>query len=118
MARRHLCNLRYDDVAPLPCVLGNPSQGLGGCAADNTDTGCFIVRQPKIAFENRRCLNQRGSSTGDDAFFDRGTGSRNGVFDAMLLLLQLHLGVASDTDDNDTTGKFRKPLLQLLAIPI
>src|SRR5699024_8910629 len=40
------------------------------------------------------------------------------VLDAVLLLLQLHLGVRTDGDDADATGQLGEALLELLAVPV
>src|SRR6185312_10019351 len=55
---------------------------------------------------------------GHDAFLDRRASSRDGVLDAVLALLELHLGVGPDADDADTAGELGEPLLQLLAVPV
>src|SRR4029450_12061713 len=41
-----------------------------------------------------------------------------GVLDAVLALLELHLGGRTDPDDPDTAGQLREALLQLLAVPV
>src|SRR5699024_11853098 len=65
-----------------------------------------------------RGVDQSRSTTGDDALFDGGTSSGHGVFDAVLALLELHLGGGADLDDGDTAGELGQALLQLLAIPV
>ena len=62
--------------------------------------------------------DQGGAAAGDDAFFDGRTGRRQRVFDAVLLLLELHLGGRADLDDGDAAGQLGQPLLELLAIPV
>src|SRR5262249_27226422 len=51
-----------------------------------------------------------------DAFLDRGAGSVERVFDAVLLLLHLDLGRAADADHRDAARELCEPLLQLLAV--
>ena len=61
---------------------------------------------------------QGDAATGDDALFDGGTGGRQRVLDAVLLLLELHLGGGADLDDGDAAGQLGQPLLELLAVPV
>ena len=42
----------------------------------------------------------------------------DGVLDAVLLLLQLHLGCGADLDDGHTTGQLREALLELLTVVV
>ena len=62
--------------------------------------------------------HQGGAATGDDAFLDGCTSGRDGVLDAVLLLLQLDLGGCADLDDGNAAGQLGEALLQLLAIPV
>src|SRR4029450_7284175 len=57
-------------------------------------------------------------TTWDDALLDGRTGGRDGVLDAVLLLLQLDLGGRADADHADAAGELGEPLLQLLAVPV
>src|SRR6185369_12312168 len=54
----------------------------------------------------------------DDALFDRGLGVAHGIFDAVLALLELHLGGSSGLDDRNAAGQLGQPLLQLLAVVV
>src|SRR5690606_12791409 len=54
----------------------------------------------------------------DDALLDGRAGRRDGVLDAVLLLLELDLGVRADLDDADAAGELREALLELLAVPV
>src|SRR6266511_3683119 len=47
-----------------------------------------------------------------------GPGGRQGVLDAVLLLLELDLGGRADADDRDAAGQLGQALLELLAVPI
>src|SRR5690606_21738177 len=60
----------------------------------------------------------RHAIAGHDALFDGGPGRRHRVLDAVLLLLQLHLGGRADLDDDDATGQLGETLLELLTIPV
>ena len=61
---------------------------------------------------------QGGAATGDDALLDGGTGGRQRVLDAVLLLLELDLGGRADLDDGDAAGQLGQALLELLAVPV
>src|SRR5665647_2592758 len=52
-------------------------------------------------------MDESGAATGDDA-----------LLDAVLLLLELNLGVGADLDHADTTGQLGEALLELLAVPV
>ena len=55
---------------------------------------------------------------GDDALLDGGLGGRHGVLDAVLLLLELHLGGRADLEDGDAAGQLGEALLELLAVVV
>ena len=61
---------------------------------------------------------QRDATTGDDALLDRGLGGLHRVLDAVLLLLELHLGGRTDLDDRHAAGQLRETLLELLAVVV
>src|SRR4051794_32900648 len=65
-----------------------------------------------------RARKKRGTATGDDALFDRSLRGRHGVFDAVLLLLELHLGGGADLEHGDTTRQLREALLELLTVVV
>src|SRR5699024_314269 len=86
-------HLGHDDVTVLAGVLGEPAQRLDDSALDDLSTGGRIAGQSEVvSAEHLRGMDQSGSTTGDDALFDGGTSSGHGVFDAVLALLELHLG--------------------------
>ena len=60
--------------------------------------------------------NQRDTTTGDDAFFDRGTRGVQCVLDAGLLLFHLYLSRRTDFDHGNTAGQLSHALLELLAV--
>ena len=65
--------------------------------------------------ERRDRLQERRAAAGDEAFLDGRTGRREGILDAVLLLLELDLGGRADLDHGDATGQLGKALLELLA---
>src|SRR5690606_475936 len=68
--------------------------------------------------DGRAGPQERGAAAGDDALLDGRTGGREGVLDAVLLLLELDLGGRADLDDGDAAGELGEALLELLAIPV
>src|SRR5436309_3491598 len=56
--------------------------------------------------------------TGDDTLLDRSLRGLDGVLDAVLLLLELHLGRGADLDDRHATRELRQALLELLAVVV
>jgi hypothetical protein len=66
----------------------------------------------------RGAQDQRHAAAGHDAFFDRGTGRVQRVFDAGLLLLHLDFGRGTDLDQRNTAGQLGHALLQLLAVVV
>ncbi len=63
-------------------------------------------------------MDDGGATAGDDALLDRGAGGGDGVLEAVLLLLELHLGGGADPDDAHAAGQLREALLELLAVPV
>ena len=61
---------------------------------------------------------QRRPAAGHDTLLDGRTRRRQSVLDAVLLLLQLHLGGGADLDDRHTAGQLGETLLELLAVPV
>ena len=62
---------------------------------------------------------QQGHATaGHDALFDGRLGGGDGVLDAVLLLLELHLGGGADLDDGHAAGQLGQTLLQLLPVVV
>ena len=62
---------------------------------------------------------QQGDATaGDDALLDGRLRRRHGVLDAVLLLLELHLGGGADLEDGDAARQLGQALLQLLPVVV
>ena len=61
---------------------------------------------------------QRDATAGDDALLDRRLGGADGVLDAVLLLLELHLGGRADLEDGHAAGQLGEALLELLAVVV
>src|SRR5437667_424252 len=63
-------------------------------------------------------LDHRRLRGEDDALLHRRAGRRDGVLDAVLLLLELDLGCRADLDHRDASTELRQALLELLAVPV
>ena len=63
-------------------------------------------------------LNERDAAASDDALLDSRLGVADSVLDAVLPLLQLHLGGCTDLDHRDAAGQLGQPLLQLLTVVV
>src|SRR5437763_1398349 len=63
-------------------------------------------------------VDERDLTARDHAFLDARAGVRERVLDAVLLLLELHLGGRADLDDGDAAGELRKTLLELLLVEV
>src|SRR6266540_843418 len=89
-----------------------------GDLADLVDgDGRLVAAEVELADGLLRA-QQRDPAAGDDALLDGGPGGRQGVLDAVLLLLELDLGGRADADDRDAAGQLGQALLELLAVPI
>ena len=62
--------------------------------------------------------DQGDTAAGDHALLDRRPGGVQGILDARLLLLHLHLGGGTDLDQGHTAGQFGQTLLELFAVVV
>ena len=102
----------------LPGVLSDLAQRhFEGFADDvHADLGIFIVH---FQLEQVRDGVDQGHATArHDAFFNRSTRGREGVFDAVLLFFQLGLGGCAHTDDGYAAGQLGQALLQFFLVVI
>ena len=113
-----LAHLGDDDVALVAAVLGDPAQRLVDRAAHDVDAGRLIAGAAEPSVEHRRGVHQRRAAAGDDALLDRRASRRDGVLDAVLLLLELDLGGRADLDHTHAAGQLGETLLELLAVPV
>ncbi len=109
-----------DDHRPLEAgVDGDPLERLVERLGHDPGPGGLVALEALGHLLDRGpAADQSGPTTGHDALFDGGPGRRQGVLDAVLLLLELHLGGGPDADDGDTAGQLGQALLELLAVPV
>ena len=96
---------------------GNLPQGLLQGAAEEANAGSAVAIHLKVV-ERGLGPDQDDAASRDNAFLHRRPGRGEGVLDAGLALLQLHLGGGADMDHRHPAGEPGDPLLQLLAVPV
>src|SRR6266508_2267355 len=98
-------------------VLGDPVGRQLERPAHDLGAGRLVADQVQLV--QRGLGAQQGDpAAGHDALLDGRTGGRDGVLDAVLLLLQLDLGGRRVVDNTNAAGQLGEPLLQLLAVPV
>src|SRR6266545_2296905 len=85
---------------------------------DDRRAGRLVADQVELVEGGLAGLHQRDATTRDDALLDGRLGVAYGVLDAVLALLELHLGGGADLDHRDAAGQLGQPLLQLLAVVV
>ena len=117
MALRQTGDLLRDDTALEAGVHGDLTQrGLRGGEHDVRADHLVVVQALHLG--GLGGLQQCDTAAGHDALLNRGLGVADGVLDAVLALLQLHLGGGADLDDGHAAGQLREALLQLLAVVV
>src|SRR4029079_4397570 len=116
-ARLEVLHLGDGDLALHAGVLGDPAQRLGRGLAHDARADLLVTLEVE-AVDDLDGLDTGAAATGDDALLDGRAGRRDGVLDAVLLLLELDLGVRADLDDADAAGELGEALLELLAVPV
>src|SRR3954449_12332461 len=86
--------------------------------AHDVGTGGLVTLELELVERDGGGLRESDATTGDDALLDGGLGVPDGVLDAVLALLELHLGRGAGLDDGDATGQLGQALLQLLAVVV
>src|SRR3981081_2154529 len=86
--------------------------------ADNRDAGLLVVVRGREALELLGGAQQGDAAARHDAFFNRRTGRMHRVINAVLALLDLDLGRATDADHRDAAGELGQRLLHRLAVVV
>ncbi len=107
-----------DDAALIAGVDGDLTERFLERPAHDDASGLLVGVATANLVDGFLSTQQRYATSGHDALFDGGTGCRHGILDAVLLLLELHLGGRADLDDHDTAGQLGETLLELLTIPV
>ena len=109
-----------DDRAVHAGVLGDLAQGLLEGALDDLEADLLVVARTWTGRPSRAPgrLDEGDAAAGDDAFLDGGAGCREGVLDAVLLLLHLDLGGRADVDHGHAAGELGQALLELLLVVV
>src|SRR5215469_283630 len=110
-------HLVHHDAAFGAGVVSDPvARGVQRLAHD-PHTGGLVAGRAEVA-ELGGDLHEHAATAGDDAFLDGGPGGRDRVLEAVLLLLELHLGGGADPQHAHAAGQLGDPLLQLLPVPV
>src|SRR5690606_33762464 len=85
---------------------------------DDLRAHCLIARELEGFEYGRAGLDEGHATAGQHALFNGSLRVTHGVLDAVLALLELHLGCSASLDHGHATSELREALLQLLAIVI
>src|SRR6266516_1490845 len=117
VARTQLGNLGDRHIALVPGVLRDPASRFVERVPHHIHAERLVTGLPKVA-EAHPDAYQGATATGDDALLDGRARGGNGVFEPVLLFLQLDLGRGTRADHADAARELGEPLLQLLAVPV
>src|SRR5699024_10921394 len=110
-----------DNGAVFTGVERDPAGWLNDRATHDLHTGslvCWQILQGVSIVQRSSSVDQRGTATGNNAFFKCGTSRGHSIFDAALALFELNLGCSTDLDDGDATGQFGQAFLQFFTVPV
>ena len=96
---------------------GDLAERLFQRAADDVDANLFVAFSFSLSSEPMT-RSRATPPPGNDAFFDRGAGGMQGIFDAGLLFLHLGFGGGADLDHRHAADQLGQPFLQLLAVVV
>ena len=114
-----LSTWRTDDRAFEAGVDGDPLERLVERLGHDAGTGGLVAVEGLGELLDRGpAADESDAAPGHDAFLDGGPGGRQGVLDAVLLLLELDLGGGADPHHGDAAGQLGQALLELLAVPV
>ena len=112
-------DLGHQDGALEPGVEGDPAQRRLERVRHDARTGGLVALERLGQLVDRLAgPDQRGATAGHDALLHRSAGGGQRVLNAVLLLLELHLGGGTDLDDGHAAGQLGQALLELLAVPV
>jgi hypothetical protein len=118
VAGGEVADLLDDDAALEAAVERDLLDGGFEGEADDVRAGGFVAGEVDLLEGGGGGLQEGDASAGDDAFLDGGLGVGDGVFDAVLLLLEFDLGGGADLDDGDAAGELGEAFLELLAVVV
>jgi hypothetical protein len=114
-----LQQLGSNQVALEASVLADRNSRNSDGVLDDPDSSNLALSQARSlgqAVQALGSVEQRSTSSGDDAFSQGGPGGAEGVSDPVLDLSHLHLAAAAHLDHSDSSLQLGQPLLQLLLV--
>src|SRR5271157_3660881 len=117
VSRWQVAHLLGDNPGLQPGVEGDLLQRSLQRHPDDVGTGRLVAGELQLV-QRRGRLQQGHATAGDDALLDGRLGVADRVLDAVLALLELHLGGSSGLDHRNTAGQLGQALLQLLAVVV
>src|SRR6185437_8765631 len=117
LALAELLHFFDDDGAVFAGVDCDAAKRLFEGAAKDASPGGLIAFELDLV-ERGEGIDEGNTAAGDDAFFDGSAGGAEGVFDAVLLFLELDFGGGADLDDGDGASELAETLLGLFLVPI
>ena len=95
-----------------------PGRARAGPARRSTRPWPRRPKPERVDVDGLLGADQRDAAAGHDALLDGRARGRDGVLDAVLLLLELDLGGRADLDQRHAAGELGQALLELLAVPV
>src|SRR5262249_28679864 len=102
--------------AVFACVDCNLSRRPGERLFDHLDAMLLVFVFALQLVQRLSGAQQADTTSGEDAFLNRGPGGMHGILNAILALLPLDFRGAADADHCNTTCELGQPLLQLLTV--
>jgi len=88
------------------------------CFAHDLDAGLLVVVCGLDFLQGLRSTKQSDAAARHDAFLNRGAGRVHRVINAILALLHLDFGLATDADHRNAARELGQTLLQLLTVVV
>ena len=93
------------------------TQGFFDRTGNNSGTGSFITGKSQTG-NSFGSTHEGDTASGDDTFFDGGTGGVQSVIDTVFFLFHLNFSGGTDIDNGNTAGEFGETFLQFFTIVI
>src|SRR5699024_9175795 len=118
LAGRQVVDLILHNARLEASVAGDLLQRTSQSRAHDLHAGCLVALQAQVVLQDVCGLHQCSATAGNNALLGSSLRVAHGILDAVLALLQLHLGGGTDLQDGHAAGELRQALLQLLAVVV